>query len=423
MSRLFFEWQYRKFQLLDAAWRVPAVVLLLLLGFAQPATAQDTKAPDASHIFFSAGCADCWPYTEDVLIPALQARGAARDPQIHDYTAAGGRKRLLEVADSVELPRSIADSLYAFIPTAEGTLVILGHVPPALIDAALTSPDRPSRLVLWQPEMHGEPSEYRLWAWTGEVQTFPIDTPFQEALAQAIVSVGPLPIGQANLAQLLPAVVITGLLDSVNPCAFAVILLLLAFLFTLRKARSQILKLGFVYIGMIFLVYFAIGLGLLGTVRLSDDPHFVARLGSWILIGLGAINLIEYYFPRFPIKLHMPAFAGTKAHALIGKATLPATIGAGILVGLCTFPCSGGIYVSVITLLNAKTTIAWGVSYLALYNVMFVLPLIGILLATGNRVTAKAWAGWERQHALEIRLWYGVSMVTLGAIMLLWIIR
>jgi cytochrome c biogenesis protein CcdA len=396
--------------------------LPLLLGLALPAAAQQDRAPETAEIFFSAGCADCWPYTQDVLIPALQARGAALDPRIHDYTAPGGRKLLLEVADSVELPRSIADSLYAFVPTAEGMLVILGHVPPDLIDRALTAPDLPPRLVLWQPEMHGTPSEYRLWAWTGEVETFAIDTPFEEALAQAMVSAGPLPIGQANLAQLLPAVVVTGLLDSVNPCAFAVILLLLAFLFTLRKSRSRILKLGFVYIGMIFLVYFAIGLGILGTVRLSDEPHFVARLGAWILIALGAVNLVEYYVPRFPIKLHMPAFAGARARELIGKATLPATIGAGVLVGLCTFPCSGGIYVSVITLLNAKTTMAWGVSYLALYNVMFVLPLIAILLATGNRVTAKAWAGWERQHALNIRQWYGLAMVTLGAVMLLWVI-
>jgi cytochrome c biogenesis protein CcdA len=407
IGRLFIEWQ---------------VAFLLLLGLALPTAAQEDKAPETTHIFFSAGCADCWPYAEGVLIPALQARGAALDPQIHDYTAPGGRKLLLEVADSVELPRSIADSLYAFVPTATGTLVVLGHVPPDLIDSALTSADLPPRLVLWQPEMHGEPSEYRLWAWTGEVKTFPIDAPFEEALAQAIVSAGPLPIGQANLAQLLPTVVVTGLLDSVNPCAFAVILLLLAFLFTLRKARNQILKLGFVYIGMIFIVYFAIGLGLLGTVRLSDDPHFVARAGSWILIALGAVNLIEYYAPQFPVKLHMPAFAGTRARQLIGKATLPATIGAGILVGLCTFPCSGGIYVSVITLLNAKTTMAWGVSYLALYNVMFVLPLVAILLAAGNRATAKAWAGWERHHTRDIRLWYGLAMVTLGAVMLLWLI-
>jgi cytochrome c biogenesis protein CcdA len=76
----------------------------------------------------------------------------------------------------------------------------------------------------------------------------------------------------------------------------------------------------------------------------------------------------------------------------------------------------------VITLLNAKTTMAWGVSYLALYNVMFVLPLVAILLAAGNRATAKAWAGWERHHTRDIRLWYGLAMVTLGAVMLLWLI-
>lgn len=396
--------------------------LPILLGLAPPLAAEEGKALEPTQIFFSAGCTDCWPYVENVLIPALQARGVALQSRIHDYTAPDERKRLLEIADSVELPRSVADSLYAFVPTAKGTLVILGHVPPDLIDAALSAPDLPPRLVLWQPEMHGTPSEYRLWAWKGEVETFAIDTPFREALARAMVSTGPLPIGDANLAQLLPAVVVTGLLDSVNPCAFAVILLLVAFLFTLRKSRGRILQLGFVYILMIFLVYFAIGLGLLGAVRLSDEPHFVARAGAWLLIGLGVLNLIEHYVPQFPIKLHMPAFAGARARELIATASLPATIAAGILVGLCTFPCSGGIYVAVITLLNAKTTLAWGVGYLALYNVMFVLPLIAILLAAANRVTAKAWAGWERHHALDIRLWYGLAMVALGFVMLLWLI-
>lgn len=404
--------------------RLAALLFALpaLLGFASALAAEDGKAQEPTHIFFSAGCADCWPYVEQVLIPALQARGKAADPRIHDYTAPDERRLLLKVADAVKLPRSIADSLYAFVPTDRGTLVVLGHVPPELIDAALSAPDRPARLVVWQPEMHAAPSEYRLWAWRGKVETFPIDTPFSAALARAMAATGPLPIGEANLVQLLPAVVVTGLLDSVNPCAFAVILLLIAFLFTLRKSRGRILQLGFVYIGMIFLVYFAIGLGLLGAVRFSDDPHFVARVGAWLLIGLGAVNLIEHYVPQFPLKLHMPAFAGSRARELIAKASLPATVGAGILVGLCTFPCSGGIYVSVITLLNAKTTMAWGVGYLALYNVMFVLPLIAILLAAGNRVTAKAWAGWERQHALDIRLWYGLAMVSLGFVMLLWLI-
>jgi len=400
---------------------LPILVVTLLGAGTSPGAAQ-AQVAEVIHVFFSAGCADCWPYVESELMPALQAGGIRLEPEIHDYTVPAERTRLLGMADDLDLPRSIADSLYAFIPVRGGTLLVLGHVPAEVIRQAVTLPGLPGRLVVWQPQMHGEPTEYRLWAWEGEVTSYPIETPFGEALAEARAAGGPLPVGLANLGELLPAVVFTGLLDSINPCAFAVILLLIAFLFTIRESRRRVVQLGLVYIGMIFLVYFAIGLGILRAVRLSDDPHFVARAGSWLLIGLGAINLAEYFFPRFPIKLHMPAAAGDKTNEWLRKATVPATVGVGFLVGLCTFPCSGGIYVSIITLLNAKTTLGWGVGYLALYNVLFVLPLLAILAAAGNRLAAKRWAAWERGHARRIRLWYGLAMVALGAAMLVWVI-
>lgn len=401
-----------------------SLLLLVIVTAAviAPVHAQDAVPSDSVQIFFSAGCADCWPYTNDVLLPTLKANGIAFPSEIHDYTIPEERQRMSAMIDAIELPRSIADSLYAFIPTGKGTLVVMGHVPANLIDEALKSPNLPEKMVLWQPKMHGEPSEYKLWAWKGGVQTYPIDTPIEEAFKTLKGAGGALPVGLANLNELLPAVLVTGLIDSVNPCAFAVILLLIAFLFTLRQSRGRILKLGLVYIAMIFIVYFGIGLGIFRAVRLSSDPHFVARAGSWLLIGLGVVNLIEFFFPRFPIKLHMPALAGERTQQLIQKATLPATIGAGFLVGLCTFPCSGGIYVSIITLLNAKTTYSWGLAYLFLYNLVFVLPLLIILISLGNRMIAKRWASWEREHSLKIRLWYGLVMVTMGAAMLLWVI-
>jgi cytochrome c biogenesis protein CcdA len=196
-------------------------------------------------------------------------------------------------------------------------------------------------------------------------------------------------------------------------------LLLLAFLFTLRQSRRRILQLGFIYILVIFLVYLGIGLGILRAVRLSSDPHFIANLGAWLLVALGTLNLIEYFFPKFPIKLHMPTIAAASANELIKQASLPATIGAAFLVGLCTFPCSGGIYVSVITLLNERATLGWGLVYLVLYNLLFVLPLIIILLGAGNRKTAKAWARWERTHAHRYRLIYGLGMIALAGFVLL----
>lgn len=402
------------------------IFLLLLVivtaAVVAPVYAQDTDPTDSIQIFFSAGCADCWPYTNDVLLPALKANGIELPNEIHDFTIPEERQRMSAMIDAIELPRSIADSLYAFIPTGKGTLVIMGHVPANLIDAALKSPNLPKKMILWQPKMHGEPDEYKLWAWKGEVQTYQIETPMEEAFKTLKGAGGVLPVGLANLSELLPAVLVTGLVDSVNPCAFAVILLLIAFLFTMRQSRGRILKLGLVYIAMIFIVYFSIGLGIFRAVRFSSDPHFVARAGSWLLIGLGVINLIEFFFPKFPIKLHMPALAGERTQQLIQKATLPATIAAGFLVGLCTFPCSGGIYVSIITLLNAKTTFSWGLVYLFVYNLVFVLPLVVILFSLSNRMVAKRWASWEREHTLKIRLWYGLVMIIMGAVMLLWVI-
>jgi hypothetical protein len=74
------------------------LVLPVLLGFLSPVAAEEKERPEPTHIFFSAGCADCWPYVEKVLLPALQARGEAVDPRIHDYTAPDERRLLLEVA-------------------------------------------------------------------------------------------------------------------------------------------------------------------------------------------------------------------------------------------------------------------------------------------------------------------------------------
>jgi len=398
-------------------------IWVIVAAFAAPVSAQ-SRPSEKIHVFFSAGCADCWPYIEKTLLPALKHGGLTAEPVIHDFTRPGGRQLLAEHTKKVGLPRRIADSLYAFAPRPDGRLlIVLGHVPGPLLEDLLAREDLPRKLVIQQPKMHGDPEEYLLWSFAGEVLSFPIDTPLSNALPllPRTPSTTLLDPGDANLATLLPAVVITGLLDSVNPCAFAVILLLLAFLFTIRKSRGQIIRLGAIYIGVIFLVYLAIGLGILSTVRLSEEPHFVARVGSYLLIGLGFLNLIEYLWPAFPIKLHMPAAAHKKVNQLLKVATVPATVGVGFIVGLCTFPCSGGIYVSIITLLNAKTTLSWGLAYLALYNILFILPLIIILLVVGNRVVAKQLGTWEREHALTLRLWFGVAMIGLGVAML-WVV-
>jgi len=155
-------------------------------AFAQgPALAQ-SKTSEAVHVFFSAGCADCWPYVEETLLPALRAGGISAEPVIHDFTQPGGRQLLADQAAAVGLPRRVADSLYASVPRPDGgLLIVLGHVPRTLLDGLLARDDLPRKLVIQQPKMHGQPEEYRLWSFAGEVRSLPVNTPLDEALSRS----------------------------------------------------------------------------------------------------------------------------------------------------------------------------------------------------------------------------------------------
>jgi cytochrome c biogenesis protein CcdA len=116
---------------------------------------------------------------------------------------------------------------------------------------------------------------------------------------------------------LLPLVVASSLIDSINPCAFSILLLTIAFLFSIGKLRSGILKVGGAYIFGLFLVYILIGLGILQTLHIFNTPNFMAKVGVTLLIVLGGINLINEFFPSFPIKLRIPHAAHHKMAELM----------------------------------------------------------------------------------------------------------
>src|SRR3990167_4297469 len=120
---------------------------------------------------------------------------------------------------------------------------------------------------------------------------------------------------------LLPLVGVSAIIDSINPCAFSILLLTIAFLFSIGKLRNNILRIGSFYILGIFLVYFLIGLGIIHTLHIFNTPHFMAKIGAVLLIILGSINLINEFYPSFPIKLKIPNAAHHKMAGLMEKAS------------------------------------------------------------------------------------------------------
>jgi len=215
--------------------------------------------------------------------------------------------------------------------------------------------------------------------------------------------------------KLFPLVSIAALIDSINPCAFSILLLTIAFLFSIGTfSRGKMLEIGGAYIFGIFIAYLAIGFGILGTLHLFNTPHFMGKIGAFLLVGMGVINLINYFFPNFPIKLQIPHAAHSKMADLMGKASIPAVFFLGALVGLCEFPCTGGPYLMVLGLLHDAQTKLKGMGYLIWYNLLFVAPLVAVLFVASEKAVLEKFQGWKRNNLNALRLWGGIAMVLFG---------
>ncbi len=229
-------------------------------------------------------------------------------------------------------------------------------------------------------------------------------------------------IDNAGLWGLFSIVAATGFLDGIHPCAIAILIFFIAFLLTLQRKFKNIFMLGLVYIFVIFLTYLAIGVGLLSGIMLFGQHHFFAKLGSWLLIILGIAQLKDYFFPNLRLGIKIPRVSNEKIKSYLQKATLPTVAVAAFLVGLCSVPCSGGIYAAITALLASKTTYLQGFAYLLLYNFMFVMPLIILLALAANPYTLVKFGEWQQKHKKTQKLVMGLFMITLGAVILIFFV-
>ena len=221
---------------------------------------------------------------------------------------------------------------------------------------------------------------------------------------------------------MVPLIAITGFLDGIHPCAIAILIFFVAFLITLKRSSKKIMLLGFVYILVIFLTYLAIGVGFLSGFMLFGQHHFFAKLGSILLIFLGFVSLKEYFFPKARFGFNLPKISNEKIKPLLQKATLPTIVVAAFLVGLCSVPCSGGIYTAITALLASKTTFFSGFLYLVLYNSMFVLPLLILLALSMNPYTLLKIGKWQQKNKKTQKFVMGLFMVVIGVLILLFFI-
>ncbi len=207
-----------------------------------------------------------------------------------------------------------------------------------------------------------------------------------------------------------PAVIVSGLIDGLNPCAFGV---LLSFVAVLLAGVA----LGGAYVGGMFLTYLLLGAGLITVVSFFAQTHLPVRIMGVVVVVLGLWMLKDVLLPEAGPALAMPArFHGVVRRALAQTTPIGLFI-AGGLVGLCTVPCSGAIYLGVLALI-AREPLGTRLGYLLLYNVMFVVPLLAVLAAVANRRTLNRLAHWYVPRKGMAKAAVGLLTVALGFIIL-----
>lgn len=215
---------------------------------------------------------------------------------------------------------------------------------------------------------------------------------------------------------LLPLVVIYGLADGINPCAFAVLIFFVSFLLAAKKTRLDILKTGLTYIGSLYTAYLLIGLGLLNVSTLFVVPHVIGKIGAILCITLGLINVKDYFWYGKGLSLKVPNVSKDAIINLVHKATMPFAAIIGGVVGLLEFPCSGVMYPAITGLLATQTTYWQGLLYLIIYNLMFVTPLFIILLIASNWRAIGKIRKWQESKRKYMKLISGLMLIDLGLI-------
>ncbi|MFZ3166921.1 MAG: cytochrome c biogenesis protein CcdA [Candidatus Methanoperedens sp.] len=219
----------------------------------------------------------------------------------------------------------------------------------------------------------------------------------------------------------LPLVITAGLIDGFNPCAFAVLLLFITFTMGMLRFQTNyrygLMKVGSIYISGIFVTYVLIGIGFLSAISFFSTTHAVGKAAGFISILIGVIVMKDYFIPGSPL-LAIPGSMHSSINNWIRRTTVPGVFGAGVLVGLCTVPCSGGIYLAVIGLLSLQSTLAQGILYLLLYNLMLIIPLVAVLLASSNRKVVDKMVAWQSGNKARMRLLMGSFMVAMGFVIL-----
>jgi len=217
------------------------------------------------------------------------------------------------------------------------------------------------------------------------------------------------------------------LADSVNPCAIAVLAMILtALLIQTPEKRKRVLLGGFAFVSAVYIGYLFYGVVIVQFFKifaevLRKNTIYIFRGLGVLAMLIGALNIKDFfYYKKGGIATEMPLFLRPKLKRIISGITSPA--GAfiiGFLVTLFLLPCTSGplfIASGLISELGFLNAIIW----LLYYNIIFVIPMIIItLIVYFGFGEVEEVSGWKERNIRILHLIAGILLFFVGLGMLL----
>lgn len=219
----------------------------------------------------------------------------------------------------------------------------------------------------------------------------------------------------------IPILIGAAIVDSINPCAFGVLIFLLAYLVKTVKKKEKLLIHGFTYIFAVFLTYLIAGLILLPLIgSLGGFSVFFYGVIGIIVIIFGLLELKDFFWYGKGPSLTLLPGGSQRIKMYVSKisASLPSAFSLGVFVALVELPCTGAVYLAILSMMSLSGVNAATTTWLIIYNIIFVTPLIIILLAFYNGMSADKMEIWRKKHRGLMRLMIGLLLIALGAWML-----
>jgi hypothetical protein len=212
-------------------------------------------------------------------------------------------------------------------------------------------------------------------------------------------------------------------LDSFNPCAFFVLLVLLGLLAHARS-RARMLAVGGVFVALSGLVYFAFMAAWLNLFLVIGERPLVTTGAGLLAVAIGAIDVKDFVWPGRGPSRSIPSSARPglfrRMRALVSADRIPTMLAAAAVLALAANAyealCTAGlpmVYTRLLTLRQLAPAQYYG--WLALYNLVYVLPMLAIVVVFAWTLGSRKLS--EREGRL-LKLLSGLMMLGLGAVLL-----